>query len=191
MEKRGSWKIIFFIIGIVLVLILIVGMFFYFALAGPDYTVDYENQVTLGQIKNPAAGLTKEQAEARFDESFVFYLLVNIKAYNLHNPPLSSDTPKMEIKVGEDIYNAEVVSGKISVKSGELNNKDVVIVTSKEEALKMMNDSSYVQQSFEQSLSSIELVADETTLFSKGYLTIYNELTGKGVTGSVIKLYSE
>ncbi len=45
---------------------------------------------------NPAEGLSVEQAIVEFDESFVYYLLFNIKAYNLHNPPLSSAEPRIE-----------------------------------------------------------------------------------------------
>ena len=59
---------------------------------------------------NPTDNLNDKQATAQFNESFVFYILYNIKAYNLHNPPISSDTPKVEFSIDNDIYNAEITN---------------------------------------------------------------------------------
>ena len=71
--------------------------------------------------------MTDEQAVVEFDEDFVFYLLYSIKAYNLHNPPLSSNYPKMEVDVGGDIFSASVKKGLIEVERGGIEEEDVVI----------------------------------------------------------------
>ena len=183
MNKRGG---AIFWISAVLVLMLIVALFIYFALFKTNNSSVYSGQI----LKNPVFNLTDEQAVVAFDEGFVFYLLYSIKAYNLHNPPLSSNYPKIEIDVGGEIFSATVKKGVISVSSGGILNKDIIIKTTKEEAVKMMRDKGYVTKSFNDGLSAIELIADKTTLFAKGYLNMYNELTGKSVTGNLIRMYT-
>ncbi len=140
------------------------------------------------EIVNPVSNLTDEQAVIDFDEDFVFYLLYSIKAYNLHNPPLSSNYPKMEVDVGGDIFSASVKKGLIEVESGGIAEEDVVIRTTKEEAVKMLRDRNYVTESFSEGRSGIDLIADKTTLFAKGYLKLYNEVTGKSITGNLIRV---
>lgn len=169
-----------------LVAALIIAIFFYFALFKPQNAGAYHG----ASIANPALNLTMQEAIQKFDESFVFYLLYSIKAYNLHNPPLSRDTPKIEIIVGNDAYNAAVSKGIISVNKGAINNEDIVIRTTKEEAVKMVKDKNYVTQSFDEGKSTIELIAGKTKLFAKGYLNMYTELTGKSVTGNVMRIYT-
>ena len=139
---------------------------------------------------NPVSALSNEQAVAQFDDTFVYYLLVSIKAYNLHNPPLSSSTPKMNIYVDNLTYNAEIVNGQIKIYNGETSNQDINIKTTREEAVKMLRSKDYVSVSFQQGLSSIDKVAGQSTLFSKGYLNLYTELTGKSITGNVIRIYT-
>lgn len=132
-------------------------------------------------LKNPVIGLSDEEAAEQFDETFVRYLLYNIGARNLHNPPFSSDTPKIVIYVDELIFNAEVTKGKILVKRAELESEDIIIKTTKTEAVRMMRDKSYVEESFKRGSSNIELVASKTRLFAKGYAKIYTTVTGKTV----------
>lgn len=181
MNKRGAWWLW---VSIGLAVFLIIVAFLYFALFRQDNSGLY-SQV---QIKNPAAGMSSAEAIAAFDESFVSYLLYAIKAYNLHNPPLSSDYPKLEIRVEDQTYGASVIKGIINVSKGAMADKDVIIKTTKEEAVKMMGDRNYVTKSFNDGKSTIELVASKTTLFAKGYLGMYTELTGKSVTGNLIRI---
>lgn len=183
MHKKG-WALW---LSITLVAVLIMVIFAYFVLFKPDNSRVYSGQ----ELENPAEGLSDEQAVLAFDESFVFYLLYSIKAYNLHNPPLSSEIPRIEILVGEDVFNANVKKGIISVEKGEISNEDVVIRTTKEEAVKMVRDKNYVTQSFNDGKSGIDLIAGKTTLFAKGYLNMYNELTGKSITGNIIRIYTD
>jgi hypothetical protein len=184
MNKRGKWALW---VSIALAVILILILFVYFALFKPNNEKVYSGM----NIQNPAAELSDEEAVIAFDESFVFYLLYNIKAYNLHNPPLSSSVPRIEINVGGEIFNAVIEKGMIKVARGEIETKDIVIRTTKEEAVKMMRDKSYVTKSFNDGKSGIELVAGKTTLFAKGYLNLYNELMGKSVTGNIIRIYTD
>jgi hypothetical protein len=126
-------------------------------------------------LKNPAAGLSIEEAAEKFDGNFVFYLLVEMGAEELHNPPLSSSTPKIQIEVSDLVFNAEISGGSMKIGSGASEEKDIIIRTTRTEAVKMMNSRDYVKESFNSGESSIELVAGKPTLFSKGYLKIYDQ----------------
>jgi len=184
MDKRGAWA---FWISIMLVILLIIFLFFYIALFDSNNEGVYTGRV----IENPVLGLSDEQALLNFDESFVFYLLYNMKAYNLHNPPLSSDYPKMEVDVGGEIFSANVKKGLISVRSAQILNRDVVIRTTKEEVIGMIRNKNYIQESFNDGSSSFELVASKTALFAKGYLNFYNGITGKSITGNLIRIATD
>ncbi|RMD67456.1 hypothetical protein D6817_01640 [Candidatus Pacearchaeota archaeon] len=126
-------------------------------------------------LPNPAAGKSVEEIASEFNESFVLYLLAQLGAAQLHNPPLSSETPKIEIHVGDDVYSAEIIDGRIIVRRGSIANEDIRVFTTKKEAAKMLLNKSYVRTSFEQGKSSIELVASRTKLVSKGYLSLYSK----------------
>ncbi len=181
---------LFLIISILLVVILVVIMFYYFALRSPDYSSLYESRIKSGELVNPIEGKSIEEAIADFDETFVHYLLYTIKAYNLHNPPLSSDIPKIEVYVEDEIYNAKIIKGDIIVKRGAIDEEDISITTSREEAVNMIKTKNYVIESFKNKKSNIELKAEKSILFAKGYLNLYNEITGESVTGNVIEVYT-
>ncbi len=183
MNKRG---LVVFWLSIVLAILLIGTIFVYFALFKPS-SVAYSGRV----IQNPIEGLNDSEAVLAFDESFVYYLLYGIKAYNLHNVPLSSNYPKMEIEVSGEIFSASVRRGTITVVRGSISNEDIVIRATKEEAVKMLRDREYIVKSFNGGSSTIEPIAGRTTLFAKGYLNMYNELMGKSVTGNIIRLSSD
>lgn len=185
MEKRGlSGFSIFMTICLLLILLILV---LFIILGDKNYDEAYEEKVISGEIVNPVGNLTIEEAVAKFDENFVFYILYSIKAYNLHEPSLSSDKPKIEFFVDEDIYNAVIDNGEILVSKKGLQEKDIIIKTTKEEAVMMIEDQSYIPQSFSSGGSSIELVAGKFKLFSKGYLKLYTDLTGESITGLVFK----
>jgi hypothetical protein len=191
MNKRGKWAII---LGIILLVILILLIFFYYALYSPRNEIKYSAQGSNssgGGLVNPVIGISNEQAVSEFNESFVYYLLYSIKAYNLHNPPLSSSKPIIQIYVSNDPYYAIIDKGAINVNKGTSDKKDIIIRTTKEEAVKMLQSKEYVATSFESGTSSIELVESKSLLFGKGYLNLYTQLTGKSVTGNVINIYTK
>lgn len=183
MEKGRRWVLV---LSVAILLVLVGILFFYFALFKPSYSKESSGVV----LQNPAANLSLEEAEQKFDGSFVAYVLYSIKAYDLHNPPLSNEDPKIEFMVDSDVYSAVVQNGVIKVEKKSIDNPDAIIKTSKEEAVKMVQSKNYVQESFANGKSEIELKAGKATLFGKGYLNLYNELTGNSVTGDVIRIYT-
>ncbi len=183
MKKRGELAKIFLIAAIVILVIVVVALVLYaFFIKGTDRSEKYAQLADSGQIVNPTKGLSQEQAMSAFNESFVYYLLYQIKAYNLHNPPASSDNPKLEFDIGGEIFHAEIQGGDINVAKGSIQEKDVTIITSKQEAVKMLENSSYIFSSFASGSSTIEMHAKQSTLLLKGYLGLYEELTGSKLT---------
>ena len=171
---KKSWrKVTVISILILLILIIISGVIFYSLFFNSSYNGRGNGKV----LENPAKGLSLKEAIEKFDESFVIYLLVNIGAYNLHPPIFGSDTPKIEFRIGDDVYNAEIVNGRIGVGRGEIDVEDIIIWTNKNEAVKMVMDKDYIDDSFISGESSIELVAGKIELASKGYLQIYSQLS--------------
>ncbi|MBI2451740.1 hypothetical protein HYV50_01520 [Candidatus Pacearchaeota archaeon] len=173
-KEKTPFRTIFLII--ILIIIFVFGYIYFF---NKPKSLNNAQQVALRTITNPVANLDDSQAIALFNETFVIYLLYNIKANKLHNPPFSENTPKIEMKIDEDIFNAEVKDGRIYVRKGQIQNEDILLTTSKAEAVKMLRNKDYVAESFNDGNSGITLISSKTELFSKGYLSIYNELSGE------------
>ena len=179
--KIGWW-----ILSVFLVLIFLVVAFLYMSLAKTK--VDFTN--LNGSLINPSDSLSFDETKMQFDERFVYYLLMSVKAYYLHNAPLSSDEPRIEILVGNRTYSAVVKNTEILIAERGIADPDIRIVTDLDEAAKMVKYPGQVKESFANGKSSIELLASKTTLFSKGYLNLYTELTGKSITGSIVRIYT-
>lgn len=188
MNKRGSKR--YLIIGIVLVVVLLVAGFLYFALVGFDYSPKYNGYTSSGALVNPVAKLSTEEAVAKFNGDFIYYILYKLEFYNLRSNILTGDKPRILIYADDDFYSAEINKGNIIVDKKLIDNPDVIIRTTKLEGVLMLQDSNYIVKSFNSGKSSIELVAGKAELFSKGYLKIYSKLTGESVTGNIIKIYS-
>lgn len=154
----------------ILILIIIVLAGTVFLLLTPKST----QRITL---KNPVSDLSDEEAANYFSTDYIKFLLYSIEADQLHNPPLSSNTPKIQIEVEDKIYNAEIKDNAIKIEEGELAKKDMVIKTTKSEIIKILRNESYVKDSFASGLSSIEITADKSSLALKGYLGIYEKFT--------------
>lgn len=187
MNKEGKWVLF---LSIAIVIVLVVGMFLFFALYKPNNQKLYENEIASGRLKNPTDNKSYDEALQNFDQSYVYYLLYSIGAYNLRNVPLTSNNPKIEISLNDNSFNADIENGIIKVFPGTIDNEDVIIKTTREEIVSMLKNESYVPESFKKGRSSIGLKADKATLFAKGYLNMYNSLTNKGITGSVIGIYT-
>ncbi len=113
---------------------------------------------------------------SQIKEKLVEYTSVVLKLYNLHEIPFTSITPKIQIYIDKDAYYIEITKGNIIIKDGEISKKDIIIRTTHEEIFKMIENESYVEESFSSGKTSIELVANKATLFSKGYLSLYKDL---------------
>ncbi|MCX6748506.1 MAG: hypothetical protein NT076_02785 [Candidatus Pacearchaeota archaeon] len=98
-------------------------------------------------------------------ESQIYLLLYSIKAYELHSPPLSSNTPKINIAIGNQEYKAEVVSSKINIQKGSLDNADLKISCDEQEFVKILNSQNFnlaLQDSVKNGKTSIAILAGNT-----------------------------
>ncbi len=170
MGKRFRIALLIFVIAA----IILIGMNFE-SITGMSIQQSSEN-TNLNEIKKLIESSTDEQIAEQFDERFVVYLLRNINAQELHNLPLTSNYPRLELIFGDKVFNANVIDGKIYVDNGEIENEDVVIFTNMEEAIKMVRDSRYVAESFKQGRSGLKPVANKPELLGKGYLELYSSL---------------
>ncbi|MDO8528304.1 MAG: hypothetical protein Q7S06_00215 [Nanoarchaeota archaeon] len=116
---------------------------------------------------------------ADIETKLVNYASVVLKLYNLHNIPFTRITPKVQIYIDNAAYNLEVRKGNIIIEKGEAKNPDIIIRTTTEEIFKMIETNGYAKESISSGRTSIEMVAGKIILFSKGYLTLYNEFSGK------------
>ncbi len=171
MEKRKIDVVsVIIIFVVVIVASVFLGMLIYYFFTNSKY-----NQIIL---ENPIVNLSDEEAIAFFNENYIRYLLYSIDADELRAVPLTSNNPKIEVHVNEDIFNAEVQHGSVLISHGEITGKDIVIRTNKEEVVKMLRDKKYITESFNSGLSQVELIASEKTLFAKGYLKLYDKIKG-------------
>ena len=164
----------------------------FFALNGPDYSATYDEKISSGEIRNLAKefNLTSGNENGKviikiddvgnltaldIEKEMINYAMVSTKLYNLHNVPFTSVTPKIQFDVGENSYNVEIKNGEIILDEGGIKNEDIVIKTTQEEILKMMENDAYAKESFYSGESDVELIANKFILFSKGYSSLYNE----------------
>lgn len=110
-------------------------------------------------------------------KDLIKYILVLMKAYNLHNPPFSSNTPKMEFDMEGEKFNAEIIQGEIYIDEGRIDGEDVRVHSNWGEAVVMSKGLDYIKTSFGSGRSTIEQVADDKTCFLKGYKEVYEELS--------------
>lgn len=183
--KKKLWP---FVLGIVFLVLVLAGMFFYFVTASPS-------KPRAGtEVQNPIKDLTIEQAILQFNGEYIRYLVFAIGGWKLHNPPLSDETPKIKVIVDNEVFISEIVNGEIKTEKKEIENEDMIIRTTKQEIVNSIKSSdikNYIKQSIQDGKTSLELKAGYTTLFSKGYLNLYQDITGKSFTGSVVRIFGQ
>jgi hypothetical protein len=178
-EMKGlKWVVIISLV--VFVLVVGAAFFLYSYSRGGDKSSSNATQIVL---VNPAFGMSEEKAIQQFNESFVSYLLYSIKANELHSLPWpkNKDLPKIQFYLDTGDYNAIVDGNLIKVSKGKIDEEDIIIRTTKREAVKMLMSSSHVQDSFLSGASKVEMTASKPTLFLKGYLKLYEDLTGRKI----------
>ncbi|MFZ5955073.1 MAG: hypothetical protein ACOYT4_01495 [Nanoarchaeota archaeon] len=188
--KRGTLNISKVII--VLSIIAAVCTMILWYIQNPIYNKNDQEKIIV-EIQNPAlkyaekTNLNLEEIENitllaqnetnDFDIALIKFILFGIGINNLHNPPFSSDNPKIEFVLDDNNYAVEIKKEGMKIDIGDVENKDIIIKTTRAEAIKMSFNESYISDSFRQGKSSIELMAGKPTLLAKGYLEIYDKLS--------------
>jgi hypothetical protein len=170
-----------FVIGILLILVLLSLIFVYYTTAKPN--------INTSDVPSPF--LNQDLDTMVIQEQHVTFLLAKMGALDLRSS--GGENPVIEVTVDEDHFTSEVIKGNISTSKGVASNPDLRIITTREEIIKGVRSSdlkSYFRDSFSSGKSKIEKVAGYSKLFSKGYVNLYEDMTGSGFTGSVIRVFS-
>ena len=190
MNKDGEINLPVLILSVFGLFTLGLGVsFVYFSINGQDYSNLYSERILSGEIKNPLSEFSiieRDGVEIKIneglnltnvEEEMLSYALVELKLYNLHDIPFTSQNPKIEVEIGSNIYSVQVIDGEIEIDSGEINKEDIIIKTTQDEIVKMVNNESYARESFSSGESNVELAANKFILFSKGYTSLYEEFS--------------
>ncbi len=162
--------------------------FLYFATS----TFPYQKPPTPQVIKDLVS--MQDPSGAVLQPAYIDYVLYELGAYQLHLSPGGKDLPRIAFIVGEKTFSAEVSEGKVHTQEGMIDKPDIRITTSREEIIQAIRSGlvkEYLKKSIADGKTHLEQVASYPVLFSKGYLNLYQELTGKSLTGNIIRIFSD
>ena len=135
---------------------------------------------TLNGIANETAII--EEGVFNFNETYINYLFGALGTSFLHKSSLGYGNPKIEMVMGSDeIWNSEL-GDAFKIQKTASDDPDIIVRMSKEEAVRalMASDTKqYMKDSVANGKIQIEMIAGKIELYSKGYLDLYKELTGK------------
>ncbi len=139
-------------------------------------------------IPNPMEGFTitgnvvaspegvAEQIE--ITPEFISYLLNEFGAWQLHPNPLTFEKPSINFKIGEEHFSSEIRKEIITTRTLNME-ADLQFNTNKETFVTIIssdNPGKILKDSISNGKISIDVIAGEAELLSKGYLNIYNSL---------------
>jgi len=189
-DKWANTKKVFVIVGVVVLILVILGGMFMFGffsggkteiiLTNPLKNIVVENTNEAGEV-DVAAVLA--QGVLEFDENYINYILAALGVGNLHRSLLYGN-PFIEFNLGNEVWSSELVKGGLNTKKQIIDNEGLRITISKEEAVRALlsqNIEQFMKDSVANGETQIEMIAGKTELFSKGYLTMYKELTGENI----------
>jgi hypothetical protein len=183
--KRFAWFLTFVII---IVAILAVSFFLgFFTNSGETVTIEnplknlvFANTDELtGEVDREAV---VEQAIMEFNAEYINYMLAAMGVNNLHSM-IGYGNPIIEFVIDEDVWTSEVDNGLKTI-TGATSNEDLRISISREEAVNALlssNIEEYMKQSVMNGNTQIEMIAGNVELAAKGYLGMYQEITGEEI----------
>ena len=88
----------------------------------------------------------------------------------------------LELNLDGEIWSSEIIKGAPNTIKAGNDNKDLIIILSKEEAVRALlsqDIKQFLKDSVNNGDTKLEIVAGKVELASKGYLAMYKEITGK------------
>lgn len=170
-------------------LILLIAFAAGFLIKKPKIEIYLENPIAGIVLKyTNEAGYTNktavvEEGVIEFNEDYISYILVALGTGYLHKSPLF-ENPLIEFDLGGEVWNSEIINGMPNSKRGSINNEDLTIGISKEEAVEALlsdNIEEFMKESVSNGNTEIEMIAGKSELFGKGYLEMHKQLTGNEV----------
>ncbi len=177
LRKINFKKILPFIVIVLIAIIVIIAYPIFFGSKSRG-----QQEVHQSQIGGKSQPVRTRVDVTEIVPQHITSLLNSMKAYELHNPPLSKDTPKIKTIVGERIFSSEVKKKVITTTEGDTEKPDIIISSDKETFLDVINSGNAkaaIEQGVNSGIIQIEMTASKTRLFFKGYLSLYKEITGK------------
>jgi hypothetical protein len=196
MEKRGEVNLPVIFISVFAVLTLLLGVYVYYALNGPEYTQRYIERLSEGIIQNPISEYQLSQGASsggnksisdiihlvgiqgidltKLESSSINYMSVQLYLYNLHNIPLTNNNPRIQVYLENTSYSIEIIKGEIYVTQKVTKSPDIIIRTTLDEVSKIIENPEYAKDSISSGKSSVEIVANKLVLLLKGYAKIYS-----------------
>jgi len=186
-KDRNIFRI-FIALIIILSIIIVLALLFYLGFSSKNP----KNQITLehpmkGIIfanTNEAGQVNKQaviqQGISEFNEQYIIYLLVALGVNNLHKSYVGYGNAEIDLIIDQEIWSAILSSG-LSVSKKQSDNPDLKIKMSKEEAVKALlssNIQEYLKDSVNNGNTQLEQISNKIELASKGYLKMYDTLTG-------------
>lgn len=189
-KNRATKKVLRVLIIIFsIVFILLVAFAAGFLIKKPKIEIYLENPIAGIVLKyTNEAGYT-DKAEVikegvmEFNKDYINYILVALGVGYLHKSPLF-ENPLIEFDLAGDVWNSEIKKGMPDSRKGQIEDEDLRISISKEEAVEALlasNIEEFMKQSVANGNTKIEMIAGKTELFSKGYLDMYQELTEEDI----------
>jgi len=121
-----------------------------------------------------------QQGIKEFNTDYINYLLIGLGVGDLHKSALYGN-PVIEFNLDNDLWKSEVVDGRLNTAHLSADKKDLIIKMSKEEAVRALLSSDiklFMKNSVTSGNTQIEMVAGKMELLSKGYLDMYQKLSG-------------
>jgi len=189
-DKYRHLKKFLFISGIFLVIIIILaGVYFFGWFSGSGDKIVLENP-----LKNIVLSNTNAQGQVNYDAvvsegvmnfnvDYINYIMAALGVGKLHKSLIGYGNPVIEMQIDDETWNAEIDNGLRTI-PGSVEDPDLRVIMTKEEAVKALlspDIGEFMKTSVYNRNTQIEMVAGKVELGSKGYLSMYSELTGESV----------
>ena len=123
-------------------------------------------------------------------ENQIYYFMMKIDAYKLHNNPLNNEPPVIAFKINNE-------ESLVSIENNDFRfvnnlNPDIRIFLSEDtffEVIQSENFEDILLKKYDQGELEIEIVSSESTLALKGYKSIYDKIASENeITGNIVNL---
>ena len=191
---RKKWRIfkkflkiffIFLVIIIILVAVYILGFYsreekniVNIVLENPMENIVYANTNSEGKVNQEEV---IKEAVLEFNEKYINYLIAAFGIDKLSKSPIGYGNPVLELNLDGEIWSSEIIKGAPNTIKAGNDNKDLIIILSKEEAVRALlsqDIKQFLKDSVNNGDTKLEIVAGKVELASKGYLSMYKELAG-------------
>ncbi len=188
-RKFVKFLLIFLVIVFILLLVFFYGVFKSpqtqninrIVLENPLKNIVFTNTNVYGEVNKMQV---IKEAVLEFDEDYINYVLIALGVSNLHKSNIGYGNPVIKFVLGDEVWISELEGGNLVTENVESDGEDLMVILSKQEAVEALLASDvegFMKDSVVSGRTEIEMIAGKVELASKGYLSMYKELTGEEV----------